>query len=95
MTAKLLIAAGGGGDAITTAMVHTALHGDDVPALILTYAWERLVVDPVPGPRRRTDFTGTERPGDRVHLVTPASAPSLPPARCCPGSRPTCGPRSA
>ncbi|MEU8566816.1 DUF1152 domain-containing protein [Streptomyces pathocidini] len=79
MTAKLLIAAGGGGDAITTAMVHAALHGDDAPALILTYAWERLVVDPVPGPRRRADFTGTERVGDQVHLITPRSAP-IPPA---------------
>ncbi|MFD7666816.1 DUF1152 domain-containing protein [Streptomyces sp. NPDC059788] len=79
MTAKLLIAAGGGGDAITTAMVHAALHGEDAPALVLTYAWERLVVDPVPGPRRRTDFTGTEHVGDQVHLVTPRSAP-VPPA---------------
>ncbi|MEU2431547.1 DUF1152 domain-containing protein [Streptomyces sp. NPDC007861] len=76
---KLLIAAGGGGDAITTAMVHTALHGDNAPALILTYAWERLVVDPVPGPRRRADFTGTERIGDQVHVITPWSAP-IPPA---------------
>lgn len=76
---RLLIAAGGGGDAITTAMVHAALQGEDVPALVLTYAWERLVVDPVPGPRSPADFTGTARVGERLHLVTPRSAP-VPPA---------------
>ncbi|MEU7166153.1 DUF1152 domain-containing protein [Streptomyces morookaense] len=76
---RLLIAAGGGGDAITTAMVHAALYGEDTPALVLTYAWERLVVDPVPGPRSPGDFTGTERVGELLHLVTPRSAP-VPPA---------------
>ncbi|RKN38990.1 DUF1152 domain-containing protein [Streptomyces hoynatensis] len=76
---RLLIAAGGGGDAIATAMVHAALHGAGTEALVLTYAWERLVVDPVPGPRRPSDFSGTLRPTPRLHLVTPASAP-LPPA---------------
>ncbi|MEU6477932.1 DUF1152 domain-containing protein [Streptomyces sp. NPDC047017] len=76
---RLLIAAGGGGDAITTAMVHAALHGADEPALILTYAWERLVVDPVPGPRRPSDFTGTVPAGPTLRLVTPDSA-ARPPA---------------
>lgn len=76
---RLLIAAGGGGDAITAAMVHAALHGADAPALVLTYAWERLVVDPVPGPRRAGDFTGTEQAGPDLALVTPATAP-VPPA---------------
>ncbi len=75
---RLLIAAGGGGDAITTAMVHAALHGADEPALVLTYAWERLVVDPVPGPRRPSDFTGTVPAGPTLRLVTPTSAPRPP-----------------
>ncbi|MCJ0874266.1 DUF1152 domain-containing protein [Streptomyces sp. AP-93] len=77
-TKRLLIAAGGGGDAITAAMVHAAMHGSDTPALVLTYAWERLVVDPVPGPRRATDFTGTEPAGPGLALVTPATAPIAP-----------------
>ncbi|AXI78721.1 DUF1152 domain-containing protein [Peterkaempfera bronchialis] len=47
----LLIAAGGGGDAIAAAIVHAALHGPHHPAVILTYAWDRLAVDPLPGPR--------------------------------------------
>ncbi|MER5874108.1 DUF1152 domain-containing protein [Streptomyces sp. NPDC002044] len=75
---RLLIAAGGGGDAITAAVVHTALHGAGTPALVLTYAWERLVVDPVPGPRRATDFTGTEAAAPDLALVTPRTAPIAP-----------------
>lgn len=75
---RLLIAAGGGGDPITAAMVHAALHGADTPALVLTYAWERLVVDPVPGPRRAADFTGTEPAAPGLALITPATAPRAP-----------------
>ncbi|MEU3725685.1 DUF1152 domain-containing protein [Streptomyces sp. NPDC031705] len=77
-TRRLLIAAGGGGDAITAAMVHAALYGADTPALVLTYAWERLVVDPVPGPRRATDFHGTEPAAPDLALVTPATRPVAP-----------------
>ncbi|WP_411104189.1 DUF1152 domain-containing protein [Streptomyces sp. cmx-4-9] len=75
---KLLIAAGGGGDAITAAVIHAALHGADAPALVLTYAWERLVVDPVPGPRRIRDFAGLDRVAPGLDLITPASAPRSP-----------------
>ncbi|MEU1128632.1 DUF1152 domain-containing protein [Streptomyces sp. NPDC005900] len=52
---RLLVAAGGGGDVIGTTLVHQALHGDE-PAVVLSYSWERLVVDPVPGPRAERDF---------------------------------------
>ncbi|MEU5685951.1 DUF1152 domain-containing protein [Streptomyces venezuelae] len=76
---NLLIAAGGGGDVITTTAVHAALHGVGSPALVLTYAWERLTVDPVPGPRRASDFTDTVAAGSVLRLLTPASAP-VPPA---------------
>ncbi|MFH7596907.1 DUF1152 domain-containing protein [Streptomyces racemochromogenes] len=75
---RLLIAAGGGGDPITAAIVHAALHGADTPALVLTYAWERLVVDPVPGPRRAPDFTGTEPAAPGLALITPATTPRAP-----------------
>ncbi|GLX16499.1 hypothetical protein Slala02_09390 [Streptomyces lavendulae subsp. lavendulae] len=77
-TRRLLVAAGGGGDAITAAMVHAALYGADTPALVLTYAWERLVVDPVPGPRRATDFHGTEAAAPDLVLVTPGTRPVAP-----------------
>ncbi|GAA3491387.1 DUF1152 domain-containing protein [Streptomyces cremeus] len=75
---RLLIAAGGGGDAIATTMVHSALYGPRTPALVLTYAWERLVVDPVPGPRRPADFTGTVPVTPHLDLVVAGSAPRPP-----------------
>ncbi|WP_367321797.1 DUF1152 domain-containing protein [Streptomyces sp. HUAS ZL42] len=39
---------------------YAALYGDDDQAVILTYAWDRLLIDPVPGPRGTDDFTGLE-----------------------------------
>ncbi|MET9953700.1 DUF1152 domain-containing protein [Streptomyces sp. NPDC006339] len=75
---RLLLAAGGGGDAITATVIHAALHSPGTPALVLTYAWERLVVDPVPGPRRTTDFTGIERAAPELALLTEKSAPIAP-----------------
>ncbi|WP_371660967.1 DUF1152 domain-containing protein [Streptomyces sp. NBC_00280] len=62
---RLIVAAGGGGDAVAAAMLDAALYGDNEPAVILTYAWDRLLIDPVPGPRGPADFTGLE-------LLTPA-----------------------
>ncbi|MEU0400850.1 DUF1152 domain-containing protein [Streptomyces sp. NPDC006197] len=92
---RLLIAAGGGGDAITAAMVHAALHGPHTPALVLTYAWERLVVDPVPGPRGIADFTALDRPAPHLALVTPRTAPRAPAGSLLPrlagGLRPALG----
>ncbi|MEV0239392.1 DUF1152 domain-containing protein [Streptomyces sp. NPDC050674] len=61
---RLIVAAGGGGDAVAAAMIHAALYGDEDQAVILTYAWDRLLVDPVPGPRGPDNFTG-------LHPLTP------------------------
>ncbi|MFJ3788804.1 DUF1152 domain-containing protein [Kitasatospora sp. NPDC090091] len=71
---RLLIAAGGGGDAIAAVMLRAALYGPDAPALVLTYSWERLTVDPLPGPRGRGDFTGLAAPRADLALVTGATA---------------------
>ncbi|MFC8571313.1 DUF1152 domain-containing protein [Streptomyces sp. NPDC057245] len=76
---RLIVAAGGGGDAIAAAMLHTALYGDEDQAVILTYAWDRLLIDPLPGPRRPTDFTGLERITPAVWSV-PARARPIAPA---------------
>ncbi|MCX5144863.1 MULTISPECIES: DUF1152 domain-containing protein [unclassified Streptomyces] len=74
---QLLIAAGGGGDVIGTTLVHRALHGDE-PAVVLSYAWERLVVDPLPGPRSARDFTGLRPLTPSVSRITADSAALAP-----------------
>ena len=74
---QLLIAAGGGGDVIGTALVHHALHGDE-PAVVLSYSWERLVVDPVPGPRSEQDFAGLLPLTPHVSRITATSTPIAP-----------------
>ncbi|MGW9589484.1 DUF1152 domain-containing protein [Streptomyces chartreusis] len=76
---RLIVAAGGGGDAVAAAMLDAALYGDEDPAVILTYAWDRLLVDPVPGPRGVHDFTGLERLTPSVSAV-PAEARPIAPA---------------
>lgn len=51
----LFVAAGGGGDAITASVIATRLQPAALAA-VLTYSWDRLLVDPRPGPRNATDF---------------------------------------
>lgn len=70
---RLLIAAGGGGDALAAAVVHTARR-PGVPAVIAAYSWDRLLIDPLPGPRVPADFTGLGPRG----RVTPATRPRPP-----------------
>src|SRR5437899_1136684 len=71
---SLYVAAGGGGDAIGAAIVHAAIgSGGDLH--IATFSWDRLLVDPVPGPRDPTWFTGLESVGRWNHRVMPASTP--------------------
>lgn len=60
-------------------MLHAALYGDEDQAVILTYAWDRLLVDPVPGPRGPDNFTGLERLTPAVWAV-PADARPIAPA---------------
>ncbi|MEU1512948.1 DUF1152 domain-containing protein [Streptomyces sp. NPDC005811] len=76
---RLIVAAGGGGDAVAAAMLHAALYGDEDQAVILTYSWDRLLIDPVPGPRGPEDFTGLEPLTPTVWKV-PAEARPIAPA---------------
>ncbi|MFE0356295.1 DUF1152 domain-containing protein [Streptomyces nigra] len=76
---RLIVAAGGGGDAVAAAMLDAALYGDEDRAVILTYAWDRLLVDPVPGPRGPDNFTGLEQLTPAVWTV-PADARPIAPA---------------
>ncbi|TPQ20702.1 DUF1152 domain-containing protein [Streptomyces sporangiiformans] len=75
---RLIVAAGGGGDAVAAAMLHAALYGDDDQAMILTYAWDRLLIDPVPGPRGPADFTGLEQLTPAVRAVSAEARPIAP-----------------
>ncbi|MEV8017275.1 DUF1152 domain-containing protein [Streptomyces sp. NPDC086554] len=76
---RLIVAAGGGGDAVAAAMLHAALYSEDeTPALILTYSWDRLIVDPVPGPRSPADFIGLRQLTPHVWAV-PGNATLKPP----------------
>ncbi|MCX5423672.1 DUF1152 domain-containing protein [Streptomyces sp. NBC_00078] len=77
---RLIVAAGGGGDAVAAAMLDAALYGDTGgQAVILTYAWDRLLIDPLPGPRGANDFTGLEPLTPAVWKV-PADARPVAPA---------------
>ncbi|MFJ3867332.1 DUF1152 domain-containing protein [Streptomyces nigra] len=76
---RLIVAAGGGGDAVAAAMLHAVLYGDEDQAVILTYAWDRLLVDPLPGPRGVDSFTGLEAVTQSVWSV-PAEAQPIAPA---------------
>ena len=74
----MLIAAGGGGDAIGSAALARAM-ALPAPAVIMTYAWDRLLIDPLPGPRSLADFVGLRRLDDDLWEVRPDSR-TVPPA---------------
>ncbi|MEV6803337.1 DUF1152 domain-containing protein [Streptomyces sp. NPDC051132] len=76
---RLIVAAGGGGDAVAAVMLHAALYGDGDPVVIFTYAWDRLPIDPVPGPRGPGNFSGLE-PVTRSVWSVPATARPVAPA---------------
>ncbi|WP_432175503.1 DUF1152 domain-containing protein [Streptomyces sp. Tue6028] len=75
---RLIVAAGGGGDAVAAAMLDGALHGDGDRTVILTYAWDRLLSDAVPGPRGPDRFTGLERLTPAVRTVPGGARPIAP-----------------
>lgn len=75
------MAAGGGGDAVGALLARRALGDtDERPPLVTTCAWERLRIDPVPGPRARTDFIGLGLVGGEPCEVLPTSD-TVPPGR--------------
>lgn len=75
MPATLAIAAGGGGDAITAAVVARRLG---YVSAVMTYSWDRLLVDPLPGPRKLTDFQGLHFHAPHVFEVLPTSSVTPP-----------------
>ena len=71
-----MIAAGGGGDAIAAAMIAACRSPE--PANILTYSWDRLLIDPLPGPRDPSSFEGLEKAGHYNYRVLPKSVTKPP-----------------
>jgi hypothetical protein len=76
---RLYVAAGGGGDALAAAILHSVIAGSDEPAVIATLAWDRLIIDPLPGPRSIDSFADLKVLGPRTWCVTAETHP-VPPA---------------
>lgn len=72
-----MVAAGGGGDAIACVAVARALALPD-PITVMSYSWDRLLIDPLPGPRGAHDFAGLVRVAPEVWQVQPGSQPIRP-----------------
>ena len=77
------MASGGGGDAIAAAILGRELLGQ-ADLHIATYSWDRLIVDPLPGPRRPSDFVGLERMGEWNYRVKPTTSVRPPAASTLP-----------
>ncbi|MFC5994306.1 DUF1152 domain-containing protein [Pseudonocardia hispaniensis] len=73
----LIVAAGGGGDAITSAALVRPLRLAD-PPVVMTYSWDRLMVDPLPGPRTAKDFTGLHELAPSVLEIVASTRPVAP-----------------
>jgi len=80
----VVIAAGGGGDAITGSALAGPL-GLAEPPVVLTYSWDRLMIDPVPGPRTADDFAGLRQLAPNVLEVLPSTKPVDPAGSSLPG----------
>jgi hypothetical protein len=78
MGTSLLVAAGGGGDAIAAVMVARMLGMGERRLHVATFSWDRLLVDPIPGPRGQEWFTGLRPVGGRNFQVTPGSTVRAP-----------------
>jgi hypothetical protein len=73
----LLIAAGGGGDAISASTLSAKLLLTG-PPVIMTYSWDRLMIDPLPGPRSAADFADLDYLGPKVAEVGRSTTPIAP-----------------
>lgn len=76
MVPTLYVAAGGGGDAIAAWALRIPASGRPV---IATFAWDRIMVDPLPGPRTPRDFDNLAPFGGLNYAFTPSTRP-IPPA---------------
>lgn len=56
MPTHLYVAAGGGGDALAALLIHHALGRVADQAVVMSYSWDRFLIDAKPGPRSVADF---------------------------------------
>lgn len=66
----LVVGVGGCGDIVSTIPTARLLEGHGVEVILGGVAWERIVVDPQPGPRHFDDIVGIEQLNDAVAIVT-------------------------
>lgn len=95
MPEALLIAAGGGGDVIAAAAIARALGLEPKDALIATLAWDRLLIDPIPGPRSPADFAGLSHLGQQNVEIVADTTPRTPGTSTLPRLRSELGHRLA
>jgi hypothetical protein len=69
----LMVAAGGGGDALASLLVSGQLTGVARTPIVASYSWDRRLLDPSPGPRFATDFVGARRLTSKTVEVTRGS----------------------
>ncbi|MBF6370366.1 DUF1152 domain-containing protein [Nocardia puris] len=67
----MAFAAGGGGDAISAAVLGHALADQIAVSAIMSWSWDRLLMDPLPGPRSAADFDGLIDHGSGLYEVGP------------------------
>ena len=66
-----MLGIGGGGDAVGSLAVAHALRARGLEAVVGGVAWERSVVDPLPGPRPLAEIAGPRVLGEGAALVDP------------------------
>jgi hypothetical protein len=69
----LLVAAGGGGDALASLLISRRLLSTDQPLIVVSYSWDRRILDPLPGPRSAADFQEARRLSPNSLEVTASS----------------------
>jgi hypothetical protein len=66
----LLVAAGGGGDALASLLVSRQLLDNGQVPIVASYSWDRRILDHTPGPRRPEDFEMSRRLTSRSVEIT-------------------------
>jgi hypothetical protein len=66
----LMVAAGGGGDALASLLLSRQLADAAWTPIVASYSWDRRLLDPSPGPRFATDFIGARQLTSKTVEIT-------------------------